>query len=490
MPALSVTTTVSREDLVMPEPRNDKNDDKVAYATKQLLTKFNFDPEGMWLIHGKRYDLTKFAKHHPGGEYILMLGQGRDCTELFESLHAVSNKPIRQMLDKYEVKTPVNNPLGLPENINDDYFLWEENGFYSTLKQRVKEHFDGASHKATWWEWIKLTIMMVLYIFCWTKAFTTGNIWWAVFSGILTEMIGFNLMHDSSHNAFSSLPALNYLGTLWSSWMFWNQWKWIQHHCYGHHSYTGIHLLDPDVVNTEMLLRKHHRSPMTPKNKYQKYYATLLYLFFPNQHAGQIIIYQLADRMAVFKGKLFGMPIRPGPSYVERDNLITMALSALWHIVLPLFFISPLNVLGLLFFNYTLMGISYYLNVAPNHDTIDIKTPEILPNPLKKIDWGEHQIRTTTNHSTKPTLLNKIITQLWGGMNFQIEHHLFPTISHAHYPEIAKIVSQTSKEFNIPYIDNKTWFQSLKQNQELIAFMGTAPYQRLKDWLRSYAKEE
>jgi len=471
MPALSLPTIPS-EELVEPHHQED-TEEKINRVANHLFTKFNFDPEDLWIIHGKRYDLTEFAKHHPGGEYILMVGKGRDCTELFESLHAVSSKPVHKMLEKYEVKEPVNNPSGLPENVCEDLFVWDENGFYSTLKKRVKEHFNGASHKATWLGWTKLAAMLGLYFYCWTMAFTTGTFWWSILSGALAGMIGFNLMHDSSHNALSSKPLINYLGSLWASWMYWNNWKWIQHHCYGHHSYTGIHMLDPDLANVGFAIRKHVRTPIGSNKKYQKYYSALLYLLLPNQHTGQVILYQLADKLKFFKNRLFGVPIRRGPEYLERDNLIVMTVSAIWHIVVPLFFISPLNVLTILFLHHTLMGISYYLNVAPNHDTIDLKSPEVAPNPLVKIDWGENQIRTTSNHSTKSTLSNILITQLWGGMNYQVEvclfsffksslffsffsmtshtitspkkHHLFPTVYHEHYPEISKIVAKTAK---------------------------------------------
>lgn len=87
--------------------------------------KVDYDPR-YWVVHGKSYDFTDFVDRHPGGAYIMMLGKGRDCTELFESVHAFAADGMesqRLVLAKYEVKGQPTKP---------DMFSWEENGFYST----------------------------------------------------------------------------------------------------------------------------------------------------------------------------------------------------------------------------------------------------------------------------------------------------------------------------------------------------------------------
>ena len=64
-------------------------------------------------------------------------------------------------------------------------------------------------------------------------------------------------------------------------------------------------------------------------------------------------------------------------------------------------------------------------------------------------EWAIHQIKTTANFATK----NKLVSWLVGGLNFQIEHHLFPKISHIHYPALSKIVKQTCQEYGVVYIE-------------------------------------
>ena len=73
-------------------------------------------------------------------------------------------------------------------------------------------------------------------------------------------------------------------------------------------------------------------------------------------------------------------------------------------------------------------------------------------------EWAVHQLKTTANFATN----NKVVSWLVGGLNFQIEHHLFPKISHVHYPAISKIIRNACEEYGIPYIEyRKTGWQLL-----------------------------
>jgi linoleoyl-CoA desaturase len=75
-------------------------------------------------------------------------------------------------------------------------------------------------------------------------------------------------------------------------------------------------------------------------------------------------------------------------------------------------------------------------------------------------DWATHQIRTTSNFSTK----SKFLTWALGGLNYQVEHHLFPKISHIHYPKINEIVKKTCEDFNVQYNEIPTFFQAVRSH--------------------------
>ena len=60
-------------------------------------------------------------------------------------------------------------------------------------------------------------------------------------------------------------------------------------------------------------------------------------------------------------------------------------------------------------------------------------------------EWAVHQLRSTSDFGRNNVFLNWYV----GGLNFQIEHHLFPNISHVHYRNIAPIVEETARELGL-----------------------------------------
>ena len=88
-----------------------------------------------------------------------------------------------------------------------------------------------------------------------------------------------------------------------------------------------------------------------------------------------------------------------------------------------------------------------------------------------KNDWLVHQIVTSCNFATE----SKLFSWFVGGLNYQIEHHLFPNICHVHYRKISKIVKETAKEFNLPYHEHVTFYGALKSHFSLLHQLGKAP---------------
>jgi linoleoyl-CoA desaturase len=100
-------------------------------------------------------------------------------------------------------------------------------------------------------------------------------------------------------------------------------------------------------------------------------------------------------------------------------------------------------------------------------------TTHPLPNTDMTIEnnWAVHQMNTTVNFSRK----NKWISWYVGGLNFQVEHHLFPTICHVHYPQVSEIVKATAIEFGVPYLENETFMDALKSHCNAIIKFGEMP---------------
>jgi len=412
--------------------------------------------EKYWTIHGRKYDLTSFIDRHPGGRFMILLGKGRDCTELFESVHALSSTPTA-ILAKYEVK-------GFPDyKPKEDIFSWETDGFYDTVRSRVRKHFENKSYKATWHLVVKLILITLLYCFSWWKVIATGWWPWAVGSGIGSVLLLFNLLHDASHGALSKNPAINMIGIMYNSVLFWNPWLWMQHHVFSHHSYTGIMRLDPDIVNSKTLIRKHGETPHWFVIRWQHWYWWFFLLLVPNQHVGQILLYTFGYNWT----RMFNRTSTKGVAdVVYIYSPIIMAISFYVHVLLPLNYYSVKHTLLLLFIHYTVSGMSYSLAVAPNHDQQEVvanvtNNTSVRGKPKLKIDWGEQQVRASGNHSTTSFFWSRFWNFFLGGLHYQIEHHLFPTISHVHFPDIAPIVRQACEEFNLPYHSNSSFSGSI-----------------------------
>jgi fatty acid desaturase len=427
----------------------------------------------LWAIHGQYYDLASFVDSHPGGSEMLLLGRGRDCTEMFESVHALSKRNVHALLAKYKVETPEGAP---PPPV--ELFAWQPDGFYSVLSQRVRKHFEqtDGNYKATTAYWFKVTAFFVSWLALISYAYSTGSLFAGLLAGFVMNMIGFTVMHDGSHYGISKNPLVNrVLHTLWSDWNLWSHFLWLRHHTYGHHSYTGVYRRDPDLVNGQLFFRKHSESPFKAQHTQQWWVAYVLLWFFPNQHVGQSLLYL---RAWIFN-TIFGV-------HLERmsaiDLLVSTAIyvpSLYFHLALPFQLLPTSVALAIMALYWSGQGLGYALNIIPNHDTYETHSLVSVPsNGLR--DWGEQQLLGSGNHTTDGGLWSTIVATLWGGMNFQIEHHLFPSVSHVHYPAISKIVRETCVDFNLPYTTH-SWFHAIRSFGKMLAALSLRSSYRPSD---------
>jgi linoleoyl-CoA desaturase len=93
-----------------------------------------------------------------------------------------------------------------------------------------------------------------------------------------------------------------------------------------------------------------------------------------------------------------------------------------------------------------------------------------IPNPSGNIEneWAIHQLQTTANFSRRSRIMNWFI----GGLNFQIEHHLFPNICHIHYRKISHIVEKTALEYGLQYNMKTTFVHALVSHTRMLKSLG------------------
>lgn len=371
----------------------------------------------MWSIYGKKHDLSAFAHSHPGGAEIIEKTKDLpDCTALFESYHAFSNiDKLKQTLAKYEIP-------GTAEPYSVDFSTYRE------LVQRIMtttNFKDRASIKAPpqWYVWSGLLGIAYFY-FLW-RAFSTEysfiKMVFTLLSSATESSIIFNVLHDASHYAISTNPLINNaISRALNSWNGWNHLLWFYHHVYYHHTYTGTNL-DPDQKLYGVSSSNH---------------ALITHGLFPGQNLGQGLFYiysALTNRLEVAKKTPILLPTQTTPYYEWPEILImTSKLYLLYKLGLfsSILYVATGNIL-------------YFVNVMGDHDL-----HETYENRYDGNNWALRQIRNSGNFAN-----DNIMWTLWfGGINHQIEHHLFPNMSNFHYCYVSPIVKAFCLENRIPYV--------------------------------------
>jgi len=394
----------------------------------------------MWSINGYYYDLTEFIDKHPGGRDILLKTKGEgDITALFESYHAFSNKEqIYNMLEKYKIK-PV-------ENIT----LYDFN-HYNQLCERIKKNTPYKTRKSikanfTWL--LNACASLLLYGLSIYYIIYSDNIYvqsiFAIIAGFMGMALGFTTMHDASHYGISIYPNVNIMiSKLWHNTVLSNSKAWFFHHVHYHHSNTSIEKKDPDLYHLHPFVSKIDSSTFKPIsstiNKFKKYLLAPFFIIFPGQLWGQSLNYFFA----LFNHKIFSIKIDV--------NKIKPYLSDIIHIALSLYIYSHFNIIPLILYGIS-VNFFYYINTVCDHD---MYTTAVI-NKYSGQDWLKIQVCNSGNFANN----NILWSYLFGGINFQIEHHLFPNMSNVHYPKIAPIVKEYCKEHDIPYYHVDTVYES------------------------------
>jgi len=348
--------------------------------------------------------------------------------------------------------------------------------FFRTLNKRVNTYFKENNLKKTgnWKLYTKAVIMFTLFLLPLILILTIDMPQWTqllltVVMGIGMAGVGMNVMHDSNHDSFSSK---NWVNKLFGSSIYilaGNVYNWKVQHNVLHHTFTNIKGMDEDI-DAGRIIRFSQHSKWLPIHKIQKYYSILLYGLLTINWAITTDIKQMSRylKRKLSYGKF------PNPK-AEWTKLIISKIVyyALW-IVLPILVLDIAwwkVLIGFFVMHYTAgMILSLVFQLAH----IVPKTEMPLPDDKGNIEhtWAIHQLYTTSNFAPS----NKIVNFYTGGLNHQVEHHIFPHISHIHYDKLAKIVKETAKEFNLPYNEYKTMRKAIKEHFKHLGNLGKNPH--------------
>jgi len=322
--------------------------------------------------------------------------------------------------------------------------------FHSELKHRISDYFDrvGKSTTGNTSLFVKAIILLVAFasVYIHLVFFTPANLWAileCVLLGGIVSAIGFNVMHDGAHGSFSKNQSVNVLAAFSLNLLGGNSFMWNMKHNVIHHAYTNVEGIDDDI-DIQPWMRM---SGTQKKYKLHKYQHLYFWFFYSLLYVSWIFF---MDYQKYFKSKVGEVKLK---KMKFTDHIVFWGfklLNAFLFVALPIYKIGFTNwLIGFIIFAFV-AGLVLSLVFQLAHTVEHTSFPAADPSTGKMEDeWAIHQLKTTANFATK----NKVVSWLVGGLNFQIEHHLFPKISHVHYPAISKIIRQTCQEYGITYIE-------------------------------------
>jgi linoleoyl-CoA desaturase len=340
----------------------------------------------------------------------------------------------------------------------------KKNEFWAELKSRVEAYFEEnkVSRNYNSSMVVKSIILMSAYIFpfvailVFQPEFWVSLVLWSL-AGLAMAGIGMSVMHDANHGAYTGSKkvntfigySLNLLGG--SS----HNWK-LQHNIL-HHTYTNISGLDDDI-DDKLGMRF---SPHTKHRGFQSIQFLYAFLFY-----GIITLYWVSAKDFVQFIRYTRNGVNPNSKTQNLALLGKIIVNKLCYFFVTLFLpIYILNIpaweiiVGFVTMHF-IAGVILSVVFQMAHTVEHTTHPMPDENGSIENSWAVHQLNTTVNFARD----SKWISWYVGGLNFQVEHHLFPKICHVHYPEIAHIVKETAEEYGVPYLENGTFGEALRSH--------------------------
>lgn len=348
--------------------------------------------------------------------------------------------------------------------------------FFATLNKRVNEYFkeNNISRHANSEMVVKTVFMFSLYFVPYgliVSGIATGTlslIALVVVMSLGLAGIGLSVMHDANHGAYSNRKWINTLVGYSLNMVGANAFNWKMQHNVLHHTFTNVHEHDEDI-SPRGALRMTPHSKWNKAHQYQFIYAWFLYGLMT------IVWLFFKDFVRIVRYHKNGMAKKHNANIAsEWVILIATKLIYVGYIfVIPLVFTSLMwwqIIVGILIMHY-IAGFVLAIIFQPAHVIDGTEFPLPDEENMLENNWAVHQLHTTTNFGNRSRWFSWYV----GGLNFQIEHHLFPNVCHVHYRKISSIVQSTATEFGLPYKSARTFMGALSGHLRLLRQLGMKP---------------
>ncbi len=263
--------------------------------------------------------------------------------------------------------------------------------------------------------------------------------------GLNFAVIGFNIMHEGGHQTFSRVSWLNNVASYFLNVLGGTIYYWKRKHNINHHTYTNIEGMDSDI-DVKPFMRLHEDQPLRWYHRFQHIYGFVLY------GVSYIAWIFYDDFQKYVSGKITATSNRKRLPLKQHFIFWTTKLTYIGiYMAVPILMVGWVSwLVGFLIATFTCgLAISIVFQLAHVVEDTEFHTTE---SQKSHHEWAVHQLASTANFATG----SKVLYWLLGGLNFQIEHHLFPRISHIHYPEISKVIRKKCQEYQIDYHEYAT----------------------------------
>jgi linoleoyl-CoA desaturase len=346
--------------------------------------------------------------------------------------------------------------------------------FIRELRKRVDAYFErtGRRRRDCPQMYFKTATIMAWFFTAYLLLMFVATSWWlvlplAILLGLAMAAIGFNIQHDGGHKAYSEHKWVNKIMALSLDLMGGSSYLWDWKHNSIHHTYPNVSGYDDDI-NIGLLGRLSPQDKHLGFHRLQGIYLWLLYGFLA------IKWHLVDDFYNVAMGRIGGHKI-PRPKGKELAIFIGGKIAFFsMAFAIPMLFHPVLAVLGVYalaaFVSGVVLSVVFQLAHCVGEAEFPVPVATGEGQARMTTEWAVHQVQTTVDFARG----NPVLCWFLGGLNFQIEHHLFNKICHVHYPALSKVVEETCKEFGVRYSAHKSFFGAVLSHWRWLVTMGRA----------------
>ncbi len=344
--------------------------------------------------------------------------------------------------------------------------------FYSELKQRVRALLDepGRARRAQTRIYVKSAVMLLWAVASWVGLVVVASNWWqgaigAVSLGLAMAGVGFNITHDANHGSYSPSRRVNRVMSWTMDLIGASSYVWRTKHNTAHHTFTNISGADSDI-DSMPFARFAPDQPRRPYHRFQHVYMWFLYGLFA------IKWHTVGDFGYLAARKIGETPLK----WPKGGELVGFWLGKVvffsWTLAIPLLLHPVWQVLVVFAVASFVLAFTLAVTFQLAHclEEAEFSSIEEMEGAGAS-EWARHQVETTVDFAPR----NRFLTWYLGGLNFQIEHHLFSRVCHTHYPAMAPVVREVCERHGVRHQSHDTLAPALASHARWLRHMGAKP---------------